>query len=98
MSDGRASVDLDRCAGVLLGLAVGDALGAGYEFRTPPRGDAAMIGGGTGDWEPGEWTDDTQVAICIAEEATTGTLEPTAACLWRDGGWGSVPLPSLDIG
>ena len=37
-----------------------------------------MIGGGTGGWEPGEWTDDTQMAICIAEEAATGTLEPTA--------------------
>jgi ADP-ribosylglycohydrolase len=37
-----------------------------------------MIGGGVGGWEPGEWTDDTQMAICIAEEAATGTLEPTA--------------------
>ncbi|MGO9559791.1 MAG: hypothetical protein ACLPQS_07020 [Acidimicrobiales bacterium] len=35
--DSEGLLDLDRCAGVLLGLAVGDALGAGYEFRTPPR-------------------------------------------------------------
>jgi hypothetical protein len=40
-----ADLDLDRWAGVLLGLAAGDALGAGYEFAAPPRGDARMIGG-----------------------------------------------------
>lgn len=68
--------DLDRCSGVLLGLAAGDALGAGYEFRTPPPGDAAMKGGGLGNWAPGEWTDDTQMAICIAEEAATGRVDP----------------------
>jgi hypothetical protein len=73
--------DLDRCAGVLLGLAAGDALGAGYEFRTPPRGDAAMIGGGLGGWEVGEWTDDTQMAVCIAEKPppATSTRPPSQA-------------------
>jgi ADP-ribosylglycohydrolase len=70
--------DLDRCAGVLVGLATGDALGAGYEFRRPPVGPAEMIGGGLGPWEPGEWTDDTQMALCIAEEAATGKLDPLA--------------------
>lgn len=71
---------LDRCAGVLLGLGAGDALGAGYEFRFPlPRDEeATMTGGGLGGWYPGEWTDDTQMAICIAEEAATGDLDPTA--------------------
>ncbi len=48
---------MDRVAGTITGLAVGDALGAGYEFARPARpGQAAMIGGGLGDWEPGEWT------------------------------------------
>jgi ADP-ribosylglycohydrolase/predicted protein tyrosine phosphatase len=37
-----------------------------------------MIGGGLGDWAPGEWTDDTQMAICIAEEAATGRLDAAA--------------------
>ncbi|MDP8932316.1 MAG: ADP-ribosylglycohydrolase family protein [Actinomycetota bacterium] len=69
---------VDRAAGALLGLACGDALGAAYEFATPPQGDAEMIGGGLGDWEPGEWTDDTQMALCIAEEAATGRLDATA--------------------
>ncbi len=62
----------DRVEGVLLGTAAGDALGAPYEFQ-PPRGpelDVAMVGGGP--WERGEWTDDTAMAIAIAEVAATG--------------------------
>jgi len=62
----------DRIEGVLLGTAAGDALGAPYEFQ-PPRGpelDVAMAGGGP--WGPGEWTDDTSMAIVIAEVAATG--------------------------
>ncbi len=69
-------VDLDRCAGVMLGLAAGDALGAGYEFGSPPTGEAVMKGGGLGSWDPGEWTDDTQLAICIAEETAGGGADP----------------------
>jgi ADP-ribosyl-[dinitrogen reductase] hydrolase len=65
----------DRAAGVLVGLAAGDALGAGYEFGPAFDGPVSMIGGGPFGWEPGEWTDDTQMAICIAEQAATGDLE-----------------------
>lgn len=64
---------LDRAAGVLLGTAAGDALGAPYEFG-PPRGpelEVAMVGGGSFGWEPGEWTDDTSMAIAIGEVAAT---------------------------
>jgi ADP-ribosylglycohydrolase len=71
-------VQLDRAAGVLVGAAAGDALGAGYEFRSPPEGEPAMIGGGLGHWEPGEWTDDTQMALCIAKVTAGGTVEPDA--------------------
>src|SRR5689334_16680892 len=63
---------LDRAIGALLGTAAGDALGAPYEFA-PPRGpelDVVMTGGR--GWEPGEWTDDTSMAIAIAEAAATG--------------------------
>jgi ADP-ribosyl-[dinitrogen reductase] hydrolase len=62
----------DRVEGVLLAMAAGDALGAPYEFQ-PARGpelEVAMVGGGP--WEPGEWTDDTSMAIAIAEVAATG--------------------------
>jgi len=64
----------DRACGVLLATAAGDALGAGYEFG-PPLPDNApvtMRGGGAFGWAPGEWTDDTAMAIAIAEVAATG--------------------------
>jgi ADP-ribosylglycohydrolase len=63
----------DRAQGVLVASAVGDALGAGYEFGSAPfPGTPAMIGGGLGDFAPGEWTDDTAQTIAIAEVAATG--------------------------
>jgi ADP-ribosylglycohydrolase len=68
----------DRVAGVLVGLAVGDALGAPYEFQIPGPREPQMVGGGIGPWEPGEWTDDTQQAICIAQAAAGRRLDPLA--------------------
>ncbi len=64
----------DRAAGVLLGAAVGDALGVPYEFQATLRHDQQpqMIGGGLGPYEPGEYSDDTQMQVCIAEVAATG--------------------------
>jgi ADP-ribosylglycohydrolase len=64
----------DRACGVLLATAAGDALGAGYEFGPPLPDDApvTMRGGGGCNWAPGEWTDDTAMAIAIAEVAATG--------------------------
>lgn len=68
------TAQLDRGCGVLLGTAAGDALGAPYEFQGPRRPELAveMVGGGGFGWEPGEWTDDTSMAIAIAEVAATG--------------------------
>ena len=64
----------DRACGALLATAAGDALGAGYEFDPPMPHDAPvnMIGGGLGAFERGEWTDDTSMAIAIAEIAANG--------------------------
>ncbi len=60
---------LDRYKGCLIGLAVGDALGITLEFRAPgtfePLTD--IIGGGPFHLEPGQWTDDTSMALCLAE-------------------------------
>lgn len=60
---------LDRYRGALLGLAAGDALGTTLEFSTPgtfaPIDD--MLGGGPFNLKPGEWTDDTSMALCLAE-------------------------------
>jgi len=77
------TAQIDRACGVLLGTAAGDALGAAYEFG-PPRGpelEVAMVGGGAFGWEPGEWTDDTSMAIAIAEVAAAGA-RMTSWRLW----------------
>lgn len=65
---------LDRACGTVLGSAVGDALGAPYEFglaKVSAEGPQ-MIGGGLGNFAPGEWTDDTTMAWCILDVAATG--------------------------
>ncbi len=59
---------LDRAVGAVLGSAVGDALGAPYEFgpagELTARGEEMRGGGG---WDPGEATDDTQMAVLVGE-------------------------------
>ena len=72
------STQKDRAGGVLLGQAIGDALGVPYEFASPiPFGTAEMIGGGLGPYAPGEWSDDTQMAVCIARAtASSWTAGP----------------------
>jgi ADP-ribosylglycohydrolase len=69
-----STAQFDRAAGVLLGMACGDALGAPFELGPPVGPDApvAMTGGGLFGWEPGEWTDDTSMAIAVAEVAAEG--------------------------
>lgn len=64
----------DRATGVLLGLACGDALGAGYRFGGPVPDDefVTMTGGGSAGRTPGEWSDDTRLAIPIARAAAAG--------------------------
>ena len=84
---------LDRAGGVLLGMACGDGLGAGYEFGPPlgPEVPVTMSGGGHFGWAPGGWTDDTSMAIAIAEVTAAGLdlLSPQAqdriAARWS--GW-----------
>jgi ADP-ribosyl-[dinitrogen reductase] hydrolase len=60
---------LDRYRGSLLGLACGDAVGTTVEFM--PRGTFSpvtdMVGGGPFNLKPGQWTDDTSMALCLAE-------------------------------
>lgn len=80
MTSDLSTAQIDRVAGVLLGMACGDALGAGYEFGPPldPDVPVTMTGGGSLGWAPGEWTDDTSMAIAIAEPAATGADLRTA--------------------
>ncbi|MEW2486215.1 ADP-ribosylglycohydrolase family protein [Streptomyces sp. NPDC048411] len=62
----------DRVVGAVVGSAVGDALGAPFEFGPAgvyadrfPDGFGTMCGGG--GWDPGEATDDTQMAVLVGE-------------------------------
>ncbi|MDF9842495.1 MULTISPECIES: ADP-ribosylglycohydrolase family protein [unclassified Paenibacillus] len=63
------ALNKDRYRGCLHGLAAGDALGTTVEFKAPgtfaPMDD--IIGGGVFGLQPGEWTDDTSMALCLAE-------------------------------
>ncbi|MCF6508706.1 hypothetical protein E9549_15020 [Blastococcus sp. MG754426] len=74
-----------RVAGALVGSAVGDALGAPFEFGPPGRFSARFPSPargartemcGSGPWEPGEFTDDTQMALLVASSlADLGNLD-----------------------
>jgi ADP-ribosyl-[dinitrogen reductase] hydrolase len=95
----------DRAVGCFLGLAVGDAVGTSVEFK--PRGDfpplTDMIGGGPFSLKPGEWTDDTTMALCLAESLLAkGTLDPldfiTRLRAWYEKGENTVPGRCFDIG
>jgi len=74
----RSNPVIFRAMGALIGGAVGDALGAPFEFKSAGQyhkrfpnkvigGIGEMIGGGSFDWAPGEFTDDTQMALALAE-------------------------------
>jgi ADP-ribosylglycohydrolase len=82
----------DRARGALLGLATGDALGTTVEFS--PRGTfepvTDMTGGGPFDLAPGQWTDDTSMALCLAESILEVGWDPVDQLRryvrwWRDG-------------
>lgn len=63
----------DRAVGVLLASAAGDALGVPYEFGSRPLvSEPEQLGGGLGNFAPGEWSDDTSMACAVAQVAATG--------------------------
>jgi ADP-ribosylglycohydrolase len=63
----------DRSRGTLIGLAVGDALGAAVEFKSPGtfKPVTGFRSGGPHGLEPGEWTDDTSMALALADSIAT---------------------------
>jgi ADP-ribosyl-[dinitrogen reductase] hydrolase len=63
-----ASAIRDRAIGALTGLAVGDALGTTLEFsvRDSRQRLTKMEGGGPFRLKPGQWTDDTSMALALA--------------------------------
>lgn len=100
-----ASRKRDRYRGALLGLATGDALGTTLEFQPPGTFDPMedMEGGGLFDLEPGQWTDDTSMALCLAESLIEcGGFDPgdqlARYCRWWREGHLSSTGECFDIG
>ena len=95
---------LDRSRGALLGLAAGDAVGTTVEFAT--RGEFTpltdMVGGGPFHLEPGQWTDDTSMALCLAasllDEGFDLHDQIQRYLLWKNAGYMSSTGACFDIG
>ena len=96
---------LDRAKGALVGLALGDALGTTLEFAgrdtKPPVTD--LVGGGPFDLAAGEWTDDTSMALCLAESLLERGLLDVQDLMerflrWYEEGHNSVTGKCFDIG
>lgn len=96
---------LERYRGSLLGLATGDAVGTTLEFQ--PAGTFTpindMIGGGPFHLKPGEWTDDTSMALCLAasliEHKGFNPHDQMQRYLrWRNEGYMSSNGTCFDIG
>ncbi|CAF1379176.1 unnamed protein product [Rotaria sordida] len=98
---------LNCIQGSLLGLAVGDALGASVEFRPhqylvvhPVK---KMQSGGTWGLKAGQWTDDTSMALCLASSLLTmKTFDPYNQMVrykwWYKHGFLSATGHCFDIG
>ena len=96
---------LSRARGALVGLAVGDALGTTNEFQ--PTGSfepiTDMVGGGVFDLEPGQWTDDTSMALCLADSLLAQGRYDSFDVMerydrWRKDGYRSSTGTCFDIG
>jgi ADP-ribosyl-[dinitrogen reductase] hydrolase len=94
-----------RFRGCLLGLAIGDAVGTTVEFQ--PRGSFTpitdMVGGGPFNLKPGQWTDDTSMALCLATSLLArndfdALDQMERYCQWRDQGYLSSTGTCFDIG
>ena len=87
-----------RYRGALLGLAAGDALGTAVEFSPPGTFEplTTIVGGGPFGLEAGQWTDDTSMALCLAESLVEqqgfdarDQMERYVRW-WKDGYWSST--------
>ncbi len=98
-------MNADRYRGCLLGLACGDAVGTTVEFMArgtfPPITD--MLGGGPFGLKPGEWTDDTSMALCLGTSLIKRRgFDPADQmeryCRWQSEGYLSSNGHCFDIG
>lgn len=105
MPDTSDAAIRDRAVGALLGLAIGDAVGTTLEFKTrdsyPMLTD--MVGGGPFGLKPGQWTDDTAMALALADSLLVGKDLDEADLLgrfveWQEIGTYSCTGRCFDIG
>lgn len=95
----------DRAIGALIGLAVGDAVGTTLEFKqrdSYPR-LTDMVGGGPFRLKAGQWTDDTSMALALADSLIENPdLDPADLMrrfvAWRDEGAYSCTGTCFDVG
>ncbi|TGL34841.1 ADP-ribosylglycohydrolase family protein [Leptospira koniambonensis] len=101
----KNQTDIDRFSGSLLGLACGDAIGASVEFlhkgSFPLVTD--MLGGGIFNLKPGQWTDDTSMALCLAKSLIhcngfNPVDQMNRYCNWMEYGYLSSTGECFDIG
>jgi ADP-ribosylglycohydrolase len=71
---------IDRKLGAIFGLATGDALGEPYEFKPPVSAETPITFDYNDNWHPGQWTDDTAMAIAIMQSwVEFGRIDSTQA-------------------
>lgn len=95
----------DRYRGALLGLAAGDALGTTLEFTEPNSFEpiSEIVGGGPFRLKPGQWTDDTSMALCLAaslieQDGFSATDQIERYVRWWREGYMSSTGHCFDIG
>lgn len=95
---------LDKAQGALLGLAIADAVGTTLEFLPRDKQHVHdMVGGGPFNLQVGEWTDDTSMALCLAQTYLEAgscdiTLFRQKLVSWYKHGTNSVNGVCFDIG
>ena len=95
----------EKLKGCLAGLAIGDALGCTLEFKKPGTFEpiTTIVGGGVHKLEAGQWTDDTSLALCLAQslidcKGFDAKDQMQKYCKWDEEGYMSSTGECFDVG
>ena len=104
-SEASPDIQQSKYLGSMMGLAVGDALGTTVEFSPPGTFEAVtdIVGGGPFNLKKGQWTDDTSMALCLADSLLKcggfDAYDQMSRYLrWREHGYLSSTGTCFDIG